>query len=315
MKPAVLLCLLLWVLGAGGCGGTRPMEATVPSAVTAVRVRGDTTEVVYEDGRVLHLPSNPTRIASTLPGITETLVWFGAADRLVAVSPHCVLPPEVGPVPTVSVMPVNYEAMAAAAPELILADATLQRSSVAELERHFSAVLPLDSRSLDGLAHSIDVLAQILGTPEARRRSLEFRGDLDAARADVRPAGSAPPGSALLAANVEPLYALGPGSLLDDMVRACGYANVADDLGRPSGPFSEELVMARRPDWILITGEPLPAAILARWRDVPAVAEGRVASARADDLVRAGPRIPGALRRLGKVLRGDLPPAALAEAP
>ena len=57
-----------------------------------------------------------------------------------------------------------------------------------------------------------------------------------------------------------PLYVLGPGSLLDDMMRECGGVNVACDLGRASGPFAEELVLARRPDWILLRAVRSPRA-------------------------------------------------------
>jgi ABC-type Fe3+-hydroxamate transport system substrate-binding protein len=118
----------------------------------------------------------------------------------------------------------------------------------------------------------------------------------------------------LLLGQAEPLYVLGPGSLLDDMVRACGCENVASDLGRASAPFPTELVRARAPDWILTTsGVGLPPSLLDLWKDVPAVKEGRIADASADDLVRAGPRTTAALRRLSKVLRGELPPDRLTE--
>jgi ABC-type Fe3+-hydroxamate transport system substrate-binding protein len=119
----------------------------------------------------------------------------------------------------------------------------------------------------------------------------------------------------LLLGQSEPLTVLGPGSLLDDMVRACGGENVAADLGRASGPFAMERVRGRAPEWILTTEGPFPAVLRAAWADVPAVRDGRVADASADDLVRAGPRVPGALRRLAAVLRGDLEPSRLTPRP
>jgi ABC-type Fe3+-hydroxamate transport system substrate-binding protein len=117
----------------------------------------------------------------------------------------------------------------------------------------------------------------------------------------------------LLLGQSEPLIALGPGSLLDALIRACGAENVAADLGRASAPFPMELVRVRAPDWILLTGEPFPDSLRRAWADVPAVREGRIADARADDLVRAGPRTPDALERLGRVLRGEWPPERLSE--
>ena len=125
------------------------------------------------------------------------------------------------------------------------------------------------------------------------------------AAAPTRGAGRPP--RVFLVAGTEPLYALGPGSLLDDMVRACGGINMACDLGRASGPFAAELVPERQPDWLLLTGGTLPEILRQRWADLPALQADQVASVGDDAFVRAGPRTPEALRRLAQVLHGHVP--------
>jgi ABC-type Fe3+-hydroxamate transport system substrate-binding protein len=292
--------LLLGVLGLlAGCGADAGDGA-----------RGTRT-LRGPDGVEVRVPLEPRRIVSTLPGITECVAHLdGGIARLAAVSPHCDRPAEVAALPRVSVMPISLEAIAGVEPDLVLVDLTLLRTALPDLRSRFPGVLPLESGSLDGLARTIDLLAAALGTDGARERAEQLRRRLGETRREAasrRAVGR----TVLLVGQFEPLLVLGPGSLLDDMVRACGLENIAADLGRASGPFASERVRAGAPDWILWTGDPFPESLRESWASLPAVRDGRVAKARADDLVRAGPRTVEALDRLSRVLAGELPVAAL----
>jgi iron complex transport system substrate-binding protein len=279
--------------------------------VRSAEIDGDARLVVYADGSRIRVPLDPRRIVSTLPGLTEIVASLGALDRLVAISAHCDRPPETEGIRRISVMPLDREALAEVGADLVLIDPVLNANARAAGTPEGPVFLPLESRSLAHLRVTVELLAAVLGTPEAAGGAARFGAGLDLARIAAAPDPGAAPLSVLLIAQTQPLYVLGPGSLLDDMLRECGAVNVACDLGRPSGPFSEELVLARRPDWILALDGRLDADLLARWASLPAVAEGRVASGRADDLLRAGPRVPGALVRLADVLHGRRPPGAL----
>ena len=111
----------------------------------------------------------------------------------------------------------------------------------------------------------------------------------------------------LLLTWADPVMALGPGSLLDDMLSSIGAENVAKDLGRPSGEFPAERVRERAPEWILLTGGTFPERLKRDWAAVPAVRDGRVVDASADDLVRAGPGTAKALARLAELLTPKAP--------
>ena len=84
----------------------------------------------------------------------------------------------------------------------------------------------------------------------------------------------------------------------------CGGINVACDLGRASGPFSEELVLARRPDVVLLLRGELPESFRRRWANVPAVQDDRCVLFTDDDLLQAGPYVPEALRELAEAIHG-----------
>src|SRR5439155_12915863 len=106
----------------------------------------------------------------------------------------------------------------------------------------------------------------------------------------------------LLLSWADPVMALGPGSLLNDMVESIGAENVAKGLGRPSGEIPAERVREMAPDWILLTGGTFPERLRRDWAAVPAVRDGHVVEASADDLVRAGPGTAKAVARLASLL-------------
>lgn len=322
-RPAALLAFLLLASALAACGrGEAPTQgcltrvAPAPDGawVRAAVVAGGRVRVELADGSVRDVPERPRRIVSTLPNLTELVAYLAGNDVLVGVSPWCNFPPGIEGKVRLSVMPLDVERLTSLHPDLVLCDATFQAESLALLERHASALLPLESRSLPHLLATVDLLGGVLGTRESREQATLLTRRLKAAVAEVSAAAPTVPPRVLLVGQCDPLHVLGPGSLLDDLLRVCGCVNVACDLGRASGPFSEEAVLARAPDWVLTTGDPLSPALSARWAGVPAVRLGHVAEAWADDLLRAGPRTPTALRRLAAVLRGHLPPERLGKA-
>jgi ABC-type Fe3+-hydroxamate transport system substrate-binding protein len=306
MRSAFVLALVL--LGVPACGDGTCLEgprAPASGDWVASVTRGDGIfTVVTRGGASYRVPAAPRRIVSTLPGLTETVAALGAADRLVAVSEHCPLPEGAKSPARISVMPIAYELLRPLRPDLVLVDPVLLGGQLEELGRRVPAFLPLESRSLAHLEASVALLARVLGTPAASRAAAEFADDLSRARAQAR--GAAEGFRVLLLAGADPVYALGPGSLLDDMLAVCGGVNVACDLGRASGPFAAELVRVRRPDWILVTAGDFPPMLRSRWKDLPAVGAGRIHRVDDDAFVRAGPRTPDALRRLAALFRaGD----------
>lgn len=313
MRRALLLVLPL-LLAACGPDAPPPCLARLADApdgayVHSAEVEGDERVVAYADGRIVRIPKNPRRIVSTLPGLTEIVASLGALDRVVAITEHCDRPAETEGIRRISVMPMDLETLIDVGADLVLVDPILNTDALAVAD--LPTFLPLESRSLAHLEATIELLATVLDTEEARLGALRFKAGLNLARIAATPEPGAPPPRVLLLAQSDPLYVLGPGALLDDMLRQCGAVNAACDLGRASGPFAEELVIARRPDWILALDGLPDQRLLERWASVPAVAEGRVAAGSSDDLLRAGPRIPAALVRLADVLHGRRPPTAL----
>jgi len=273
--------------------------------VKEVRRLDGRLSITYDDGLELDVPVAPHRIVSALPGITEMLCHLGAEAQIVAVSKGSDYPPSIASKPKISVLPFDVEAVLAQRADMLIADRRLHRRDLAVMRQRVPHILLLDtSRSLPDLVASMDLLARVLDTPEAKTRAAAFRARAQALTAGIEAARPTPPPRVLIVAQWDPLYVLGHGSVLDDLVRICGGVNIACDLqSDASGTFSEELVLARRPETILWLAGPLPARLRERWKHVPAVLHGRLIDASADDLQRAGPRILGGLARLAPQLR------------
>ncbi len=284
------------VAALAACGGADRPSRPRPRAVR------DAT------GAEVRLPAEVRRVVPTLPGLTETVLALGARSLLVGVGAADAGLPGLEALPRVPVFPeISAEALASLDPDLILVDATLSPVDVGPLRRRFEGVFVADSRTLDGLRTTFERLGAALSREAEASRLV---ADLDLARSEARAEGSP---VVLLLAQSEPPHVLGPGALLDDVLRAVGARNAMADLGAPSKEVSWERVIEAAPAWIVLTGPEaaMSPALLARLATVPAVASGRIALA-PDDLQRAGPRLARAMARLAKVLSGTLPPAALA---
>ena len=253
--------------------------------------------VIDATGVLVALPAEVKRVVATVPGLSETVAALGARARLVGVSEKDALGDGPGAPARIPTWPsISAERVAALEPDLILVDPTLSPHDVQGLRAHFGCVFASNSTSLDGLATTFARLGEALGRPEEAARLV---AELASARRTVRVEGRP---RVLLLTWADPVMALGPGSLLDDMLRSIGAENVAADLGRPSGEISAERVVAKAPDFILLTGGVFPERLRHDWSSVPAVAAHRIVDASADDLVRAGPGTARALVRLAELL-------------
>lgn len=259
-------------------------------------------EVRDATGVAVRLPRAVRRIVTTVPGLTQTVLRLDGPGRLVGVSDQDRGPDVPAGVARLPVWPaIPAERVADLRPDLLLVDGTLSPQDLPALRRRFPGTFACDSTSLDGLARTFRRLGEALG----RETEADLLATaLERARRETKALGKP---RVLLLTWADPPMALGPGSLLDDMVRSVGAENVAFDLPGPSRAISSEVVRARAPEWILLTGGTLPESLRTSWADVPAVKDGRVVDLSGDDFVQAGPRTERALRRLAEILSGKAP--------
>lgn len=248
------------------------------------------------------------RVVSMNPSFTRILVALGARDALVGVDDFSAkAEPAVANLPRVGgLYSPSLEAVVALQPDLVVLLPTVeQRDFQQRLTGVALPVLALDPVGFDDVLATIETLGARVGKQDAARaRVAEIRRTRDAVRAAV---ASRPRPRAIFVLQREPLFVVGRGSFLDEMLAIAGARNLGAELGEPWPRASLEWCVAAAPDVILDSdSDPKPApAYWKRWPSLPAVASGRVVAVDAGELTLPGPDLDRALVRLARALHGD----------
>jgi len=241
------------------------------------------------------------RVVSLNPSLTATAQALGAGDTLVGIDDWSArTSPELAALPRVGgLFNPSLEAIVALEPDLVvLVPSAQQRDLRRRLEALGVDVLALANESMDELLHSIEELGERIGRSGAARERVEA---IRMAFARTLPA-DAPRGVIII--QRDPLYVVGGGSYLDDMLSASGVRNVAGKFTDPYPRIAVEWLITARPDVILDASENVGPALAhwSRWPSLPAVAKGRVIEIEAALMTMPGPRIDDALKRMREAL-------------
>ena len=259
----------------------------------------------------------PERIVSLNPSLTATLLAIGAGPRLVGVDDFSARQQSaVAELPRVGgLFDPSLERLVALRPDLVvLVPSAAQRDFRSRLRELEIPVLALDPLGFEEVLETIRVLGAHTG------HEAEARARVDAIRRTRRRVEAvtedrlAP--RVVLVVQREPLYVVGRGSFVDEMLRAVGAENVGAELGEPYPRVSREWLLAAAPDVLLdSSGDPEPAArYWARWSSLPAVGEGRVVALARGRVTLPGPWLDRALRVLLEAVHGSEATKALAAA-
>ena len=252
-------------------------------------------------------PGPAERIVSINPSTTEILLALGAADRLVGIDDWSARDlPAVAHLPRVGgLFSPSLEAVVALQPDLVvLVPSAEQRDFRRRLERLGVPVLSLRNISLSEVLASIRTLGERLGRTAAARERVAV---IERARAEVMRVtrGRARP-RAVLVIQRDPLFIVGGGNFVDEMLVAASAVNVGGALSEPYPRVATEWLVAAAPEVILDTADdPVAAAeYWSRWGSLPAVSAGRVVSLPGGLVARPGPYLDLALRALAEALHG-----------
>jgi ABC-type Fe3+-hydroxamate transport system substrate-binding protein len=235
------------------------------------------TPLVDDFGDRVDVGTAPARIVSLNPTTTELLFALGAGDRLVGRTHWDVYPaaarvvPDLGP----GIRP-NVEAVLAARPQLVVLYASADnRPAAASLRAAGVRVVALRVDRFDDFARAARTLGDAIGErPRADTIVDSVARTLDRVREVT---ASAPRPRVLWPLLADPLYVIGGGSFMSDLIEVAGGRNVFADLAQPSPQVGREEVLRRDADGVIAA--PTAAARLRAdpaWRGLTAVRAGRV---------------------------------------
>jgi iron complex transport system substrate-binding protein len=246
----------------------------------------------------------PRRIVTLLPSLTETAWVLGVGPRLVGVDRFSNWPAEIAALPRLGGLDdAQIEALARLKPDLVLASTSAR--ALDKLEALGFRVLRLKSESHADVRRTLDLVARLLGTPEAGERMwAQLDAQIAAAAARVPPAlrgqrvyfeiGGGP-------------YAAGTTSFIGETLARLGMANIVPPELGPFPKLNPEFVVRARPELIMGVQRE-QAALLARpgWQAIPAVQGRRLcgfSSADYETLIHPGPRLGEAAALLAACLQ------------
>ncbi|HJV90941.1 MAG TPA: endonuclease III [Holophagaceae bacterium] len=194
--------------------------------------------------------AGPARIVSLVPSVTELLVQWGLATRIVGRSRYCIAPKWIrATVPAVGgTKDPDLEAIRGLAPDLVILETDENPKAVADALTALGLPwLALEVRTVADCAKAWVQLGQVLGREaEAQARATALKALL---KGRSRKAGP----RALTLIWRDPWMSAGPDTYVADLARQAGF--------RPVGPdrypaLSEAEIEALAPDVILLPTEP-----------------------------------------------------------
>ncbi|MBL8182800.1 MAG: cobalamin-binding protein [Blastocatellia bacterium] len=303
--------LVLFVAICLGCATKTPIQSTdSPERIEPKRRITDDLE------RVVILPVKVNRIVSLAPSATEMVYAVGAGDRLVGVTTFCNYPEEALAVAKVGdTMNPNMETIVALKPDIVLVSTASQIENFTKtLEQNGIAVFVMNPESFYGVIHNLKQLSTMFGTDSQSANLIEgltgrfesfnmFTMQRDepqsAFEARVRPVRT------FVQISKEPLFTIGKGSLVTDIVSRSGGKSLTADIESAYPKLSKETAATLNPDAIILSESDDNREPNEVFKNSPAVKSGRVLKVNADILSRPGPRLIDAMEQIAKFLHPE----------
>jgi iron complex transport system substrate-binding protein len=292
------------------------------AAATAAAQLEALHNLVDDKGYVTRLDAVPNRIASIAPSATEIVFALGLGDKVVAVSDVCDYPYNfsawvaAGNMTSIVFSEPNVEAIVSLEADLIIATGGVQAEAVDTLRNLGQRVLVLDPSDVDGVLKDIELVGNATGkTAEAKALVANLASRISAVVAKVANATSTP--KVYYEVWYDPLYTAGAKAWQNALFAKAGGVNVFADQDFDYFQSSDEAVIERNPDVILLPQQGMGSgavfwgsldAVKARpgWSSISAVQNDRLCTVDSSTIARAGPRVADIIEDLAKAFHPEL---------
>jgi len=265
-------------------------------------------------GRQVRLKSEPQRIISHVPSITETLFALGLGDKIVGDSDYCDYPEAAKTVPKIGgYFTPNIEAIVALNPDLVLTDGYVP-DLITKLDSLGIPLAVIDPKDINGILRDIELLGNVTGSQkEATELTSDMKKRIGAVVDAVSSASRPSVFYVFDATDTTKPWTAGPGSFVDVLISLGGGNNVAASASDPWIQFNMEELVDADPEILLVDSHMGTAVIspeelkeLPGWQNLTAVKENRIYTIDGDLVNRSGPRIVQGLEDIAKILHPEL---------
>ena len=277
--------------------------------------------LVDDTGYVTSMDAYPNKIISLAPSTTEILFALGLDDKVVAVSNYCDYPYNFSAWIAAGNMSSigdfsnpNMEVIASLEPDLILATGGVQAETVDTLRNLAQKVLVLNPTDVDGVLQNIELVGNATGkTAEAKALNANLASRINAVVATVANAASMP--KVYYEVWYDPLMTVGVNAWQNALIEKAGGVNVFGDQNLGYFTSSDEAVIERNPDVIVLPSEGMGWQFWGSIDDVKArpgyssinaVQNDRICLVDSNTIARAGPRVADIIEDLAEAFHPEL---------
>lgn len=240
-----------------------------------------------------------SRVVTLAPSLSDVVIALGAADRLVGVTRFDDAP-EIKDLPRVGgYTDPSVEAVIRLEPDLVLCQPSPgNRGAVEQMRKTGISVQVLDLKDLRDIESAYREVGSSLGQEERAQKLIDqLHADLLHAQSRAESRKGSPPKVVLLY-GIDPLYAAGPGSFGDDLIRAAGGKNQVQPSAQAWPRLSVEWLAAQELDAVLLAG---PGAGGSEAPKLPGGLNFTVHPLQSPGFLRPGPGVNEALEELGGI--------------
>ena len=257
-------------------------------------------------GNTVTLDSEPLRVISVGPSITENLYAIGAGDKLVGRTDYCDFPKEALQVESVGALDApDIEKIVSLEPDLVIASSIFTEDTYIKLTEIGIKVLILHNEyDVNGVYTTLETLGSVLN---AQDRATAVSAAMKASIEDttIRISGQNAPSVYYVVGYGEyGDYTAGGDTFVGTLLTMAGGANIAQDVSGWS--YSLESLIEADPDIILLpTGMKDSFVATDNYKELSAVINGKVYEIDRNLLERQGYRNAEGIRTLAEIFYPD----------
>lgn len=253
----------------------------------------------------------PTRIVSLSPAGSEILCAVGAYDQIVARTDFCDYPKEMKLLPSVGGFDgktLSLETIVKQKPDFVYGAKGMHDYIAAPLKKLGITVYLSDANSIDAVLNEIAYIGEYTGHAEqaqqVNRQIKQTFAEVAKKVADQKPV------TVYYEVWNSPYMSAGKNSFITELISCAGGANIFASLNEEYPMVSEEAIITKKPDVMLVPdmeNETL-GSIKKRngWQLIPAVKRESICFINSDICSRPGPRITEALLIIAKAIHPDI---------
>ena len=243
-----LLVIGYWLLTAvllAACGGPKEQVAI--------------SDTVTDDyGRTVVVPTQPQRVVSLSPAVTEIIYALGAQDLLVGRTDFCEYPAEAQDIPSIGgISNLNIESILALNPDLVISGSMVGKKVTDQMDAMGTPmVCVIEKPHFDALYDNIVAIGRLVGKErEADSLNALMRERVNALiSSDTnRLTHSTPKVYYVVGFGPSGNFTAGGNTFINDMIRMAGGRNIAEEISGWS--YSLEALMKEDPDYIIVRRE------------------------------------------------------------